>query len=81
MRAEFAEFERITNKMAQEKDEIIDLLGNKNLCIVDVDGRPHLKFIDPHNITSSVSSEKDRLDKLQKALAYLETIKYKILKN
>ena len=28
----------------------MDLPGENNLSVVDVDGSPHLRFIDPHNI-------------------------------
>ena len=74
-RQEFTKFADITLRMANDRTGIIDLLGNKNLSVVEVDGKPHLRFIDPHNITSPVSDDQDRLERLQEALDYIQEVK------
>src|SRR3989339_477822 len=60
-REEFLEFVRISAGMAKEKNEFIDLLGKKNLSIVEKNSEPHLCFIDPHHISSPVSDNKKRI--------------------
>ena len=75
LKKEFLEFERIASSMAKKESEVIDLLGDKNLSIVQVNDEPHLRFIDPHNLSSTVSDNARRDTKLQEALEYLSDIK------
>jgi hypothetical protein len=74
-RNEFMKFSEITLRIAEEKNEIIDLVGNKNLSVIEKNKEPHLLFIDPHHISSVASDDKNRIEKLQKALTYIEEIR------
>jgi len=75
LREEFLEFERIASSMAKNEHEVVDLLGEKNLSIVQVDDEPHLRFIDPHDLSSTVSDNKRRDIEFQSALEYLSEIR------
>lgn len=74
-RREFIEFSDITLDLASEKNKIIDFLGNKNLCVIEAKGIPHLKFIDPHTISSTESDDKERIERLQESLEYIKDLR------
>ncbi len=74
-REEFLKFAEITLHLANNENLIIDFLGNKNLSVVEVNGSPHLRFIDPHNLSSTVSDDDKRIKDLQEAIDYIKEIK------
>ncbi len=77
-RTEFIKFADITLKLFQEKGEVVDLLGDKNLSVVEVKGEPHLKFIDPHDISVTSCDDAERVRNLQKKLDYIRKIREEI---
>lgn len=74
-RDEFIEFTDQTANLESSNGEMIDLLGEKNLVTANINGWPHLRFIDPHNISSTSSQDKDRNRRLKEALDYLRGIR------
>ncbi len=75
-RKEFIQFADITLQLFRDKGEVIDLSGRKNLSVIEKEGRPHLRFIDPHNISSTASSDnKKMMDRIQNALVYIKEIR------
>ncbi len=77
-REELVKFIDITGALASGREEIIDLIGEKNLVVAEAGGRPVLRFLDPHNITRTPSEMPDRDRRLKQALRYLAMIKEKI---
>ncbi len=76
LKEELNKFIDITLSLANKQDKVIDLIGYKNLSIVEQGDKAHLLFIDPHNICYfATEKNKKRIKKMKQALIYLEELK------
>ncbi len=77
LKDEIFNFIRISEGRLRENGDIIDLIGPKNLSVIDINGQDHLVVLDPHLISNprrqqeSVKKEQnDRLDSLRELSGY-----------
>ncbi len=78
LQQDFIKFVDLTLNLAEKQQKVIDLLGEKNLVIVENQGKYYLKFLDPHLISSLIKSTTERSQRLQEAISYLKNIKEEV---
>lgn len=73
LQEDFRKFVGITLQHAEEKDETIDTLGDKNLALIQKEDRVSLVFLDPHVIKRPTENTKERA-RIQADLDYLRDV-------
>lgn len=74
LRGEFNKFIGETLKHSERENETLDLIGPKNLSIVEENGRYKLLVLDPHWIHHTDVGGDDAVEKTNWRLAYLKQI-------
>ncbi|NTW22893.1 hypothetical protein HGA34_05150 [Candidatus Falkowbacteria bacterium] len=71
LKAEMVNFIRITEAMAAETGNMVDLLGNRNLSIVKAGDEERLLLLDPHLISHPERNQEEVKARQRKRLDYL----------
>ena len=75
LKGTFEKFVDITLAHWQEEGEVIDLLGKKNLDLIEGVNEPALVFIDPEGIYNDNDDKYDRRELFHERLNYLEGVR------
>ena len=70
-----------TLEHAEQSKKVVDLVGRKNLVVVEENGKKRLRFIDPHWMFSTETGNQWVLDSLRQRLDYMKSILEAIERN
>ncbi len=74
LKNKFIKFTKQTLQHANKTEEVLDLLGDKNLSIISSENNDRLVVLDPHHIYKTSDSENNVGVRCQEKLAYLKSV-------
>ncbi len=81
LKDKFIKFTKQTLAHAEKTEEVLDLLGDKNLSIISNKNDDRLIVLDPHHIYKTSDQENNAGPRCQEKLTYLKTISDKLEHN